>query len=175
MPRKVIDIENLSDDTDNESYKSDSEPERLTKTIKKIDKPKKVLSDKQKAVLEGARKKRMENIEAAKKNKKIEAAKILIENETNLKIKDKVKETVEEKPKKTKKKTIIIESESESSSEEEQIVIKKKKSNKPKRVVKEESEEESEEEVIRKPKQRQFKPQISTQTLNKLNIFDGFV
>ena len=71
MPRKVIDIENLSDDTDNESYKSDSEPERLTKPIKKADKPKKVLSDKQKAVLEGARKKRMENIEAAKKNKKI--------------------------------------------------------------------------------------------------------
>ena len=88
MPKKVIDIENLSDDTDNESYKSDSEPEKLTKSIKKADKPKKILSDKQKAVLESARKKRMENIEAAKKNKKIEAAKILIENETNLKIKD---------------------------------------------------------------------------------------
>jgi hypothetical protein len=123
MPRKVMDIETLSDSTEHES---ESEPERLTKPIK-TDKPKKVLSDKQKAVLESARKKRMENIEAAKKNKKIEAAKILIENETNLKIKDKVKETVEEKPKKTKKKTIIIESESESSSEEEQIVIKKKK------------------------------------------------
>ena len=174
MPRKVIDIENLSDDTDNESYKSDSEPERLTKTIKKIDKPKKVLSDKQKAVLEGARKKRMENIEAAKKNKKIEAAKILIENETNLKLKDKVKEVVEEKPKKAKKKTIIIESESESSSDEEEIVIKKKKSKKPKQILKDESEE-SEEEVIKKPKQRQLKAQISTQKLNKLNIFDGFV
>lgn len=171
MPRKVMDIETLSDSTEHES---ESEPERLTKPIK-TDKPKKVLSDKQKAVLESARKKRMENIEAAKKNKKIEAAKILIENETNLKIKDKVKETVEEKPKKTKKKTIIIESESESSSEEEQIVIKKKKSNKPKRVVKEESEEESEEEVIKKPKQRQLKPQISTQKLNKLNVFEGFV
>ena len=58
--KKIIDIENLSEDTDNESYKSESEPERLTKQIK-ADKPKKVLSDKQKAVLERARKKRMEN------------------------------------------------------------------------------------------------------------------
>ena len=66
MPRKVIDIETLSDSTEHES---ESEPERLTKPIK-TDKPKKVLSDKQKAVLESARKKRMENIEAAKKNKK---------------------------------------------------------------------------------------------------------
>ena len=176
MPKKIIDIENLSDDTDNESYKSESEPERLTKPIK-ADKPKKVLSDKQKAVLESARKKRMENIEAAKKNKKIEAAKILIENETNLKLKDKVKEEVvyQEKPKKAKKKTIIIESESESSSSEEEIVIKKKKAKKPKQIIRQESEEEEEEEVIRKPKQRQLKPQISTNKLNKLNIFEGFV
>ena len=171
MPKKVIDIENLSDSTENES---ESEPERLTKPIKKADKPKKVLSDKQKAVLEGARKKRMENIETAKKNKKLEAAKLLIENETNLKIKD--KEVVQEKPKRSKTKTIIIESESESSSSsEEQIVIKKKKGKKPKQIIKEESEEESEEEVIKKPKQRQLKPQISTQKLNKLNVFDGFV
>lgn len=176
MPRKVIEIENLSDSTDNESYKSESEPERLTKPIKKTDKPKKVLSEKQKAVLQSARNKRMENIENAKKNKKIEAAKILIENETSLKLKDKV-EPIVAQPKKAKKKTIIIESESESSPEEE-IIIKKKKSRKPKKVIQEisEEEDEDEEEVInKKPKQRQLKPQISTQKLTKLNVFEGFV
>ena len=80
MPKKIIDIEASSSDdsTDNESVKEESEPERLTKSIKKtvVDKPKKVLSDKQKAVLEGARKKRLENIATAKTNKKIEAAKL---------------------------------------------------------------------------------------------------
>ena len=118
MPKKIIEIEESSDDnnTDNESTKSESEPEKLTKPIKKTtttDKPKKVLSDKQKAVLEGARKKRLENIEVAKTNKKIEAAKLLIEQETNLtKLRQKDLEHREKKP---KKKTIIIQSESESS------------------------------------------------------------
>ena len=53
MVKKIIDIEASSDDnTDNDSNKSESEPEKLTKTIKKtiVDKPKKVLSEKQKAV-----------------------------------------------------------------------------------------------------------------------------
>ena len=40
MPKKVIDIENLSDSTENES---ESEPERLTKPIK-TDKPKKQMT-----------------------------------------------------------------------------------------------------------------------------------
>ena len=145
MPKKIIDIEASSDDnTDNDSYKEESEPEKLTKSIKKtvVDKPKKILSDKQKAVLEGARKKRLENIEVAKTNKKIEAAKLLIEQETNLtKLRQKDLEHREKKP---KKKTIIIQSESESS-EEEEIVIKKKRSKKPKQIVKEESDEEEEE------------------------------
>ena len=36
MPKKVIDIEASSDDnTDNDSYKEESEPEKLTKSIKK--------------------------------------------------------------------------------------------------------------------------------------------
>ncbi len=68
MPKKIIDIENLSE---SDEIDSESEPERLTKTIIKPDKPKKILSEKQKAVLEGARKKRMEKIEAAKKIKKL--------------------------------------------------------------------------------------------------------
>ena len=166
MPKKIIDIEASSSDdsTDNDSIKEESEPERLTKSIKKtvLDKPKKVLSDKQKAVLE--------NIATAKTNKKIEAAKLLIEQDTNLKLKE---QHDEEKPKKSKSKTktIIIQSESESSSDEE-IVIKKKRSKKPKQES--ESEEEVKEE--QKPtKQRQLKAQISTNKLNKHNIFDGFV
>ena len=171
MPKKIIDIEASSDDnTDNDSYKEESEPEKLTKSTKKtlVDKPKKVLSEKQKAVLEGARKKRLENIATAKTNKKIEAAKLLIEQDTNLKLK-------EHHEAKFKTKTIIIQSESESSSEEE-IVIKKKRSKKPKQVVKEESESEEEVKEEQKPtKQRQLKAQISTNKLNKHNIFDGFV
>ena len=128
MPKKIIDIEASSSDdsTDNDSIKEESEPEKLTKSIKKtvVDKPKKVLSDKQRAVLEGARKKRLENIATAKTNKKIEAAKLLIEQDTNLKLKE---QHEEEKLKKTKSKTktIIIQSESESSSEEE-IILKRK-------------------------------------------------
>ena len=172
MPKKIIDIEASSDDsTDNESIKEESEPERLTKSIKKtvVDKPKKVLSDKQKAVLEGARKKRLENIATAKTNKKIEAAKLLIEHDTNLKLKEE-----DEKPKKAKSKTktIIIQSETEESSSEEEIVIKKKRSKKPKQIVKEESEEEEE---VKPTKQRQLKAQISTNRQNKPNVFDGFV
>ena len=177
MPKKIIDIEASSDDnTDNDSYKEESEPEKLTKSIKKtvVDKPKKILSDIQKAVLEGARKKRLENIATAKTNKKIEAAKLLIEQDTNLKLKE---HHEEEKPKKAKSKTktIIIQSESESSSEEE-IVIKKKRSKKPKQVVKEESESEEEAKDEQKPTtQRQLKAQISKTKLNNHNVFDGFV
>ena len=102
MPKKIIDIEASSSDdsTDNDSIKEESEPERLTKSIKKtvVDKPKEVLSDKQKAVLEGARKKRLENIATAKTNKKIEAAKLLIEQETNLNLKDNMMKNNLKKP-----------------------------------------------------------------------------
>jgi hypothetical protein len=176
MPKKILNIEDSStdDNTDNE----ESEPEVLTNPIKKekvFDKPKKQLSDKQKAVLESARKKRTENIALAKQNLKIEAAKLLIEQDTNLKLKS-TPEPIEQK-KKSKKKTIIIESESESSSEEEQIIIKKKRSkSKPKpKYIKEESESEEEEEVKPKEiKQRHMKPQISEKKLNKHNLFDGF-
>ena len=45
MPKKIIDIEASSsdDNTDNDSIKEESEPEKLTKSIKKtaVDKPKK--------------------------------------------------------------------------------------------------------------------------------------
>ena len=181
MPKKILNIEDSSDDnTENE----ESEPEVLTKPIKKekvFEKPKKELSEKQKAVLENARKKRTENIALAKQNKKIEAAKLLIEEGTNLKLKSTPEPKPIEQKKKSKTKTIIIESESESSSEDEQIIIKKKRSNKSKpksKYIKEESESEEEEEVKPKKvepiKQRHMKPQINETKLTKHNLFDGF-
>jgi len=177
MPKKILNIEDSSDDdnTDNE----ESEPEVLTKPIKKekvYEKPKKVLSDKQRTVLENARKKRTENIALAKQNKKIEAAKILIEQGTNLKLKTTEEPKPIEQKKKKKTKTIIIESESESSSEEEEIIIKKKRSkSKPKnKYIKEESESEEEEEKSKEIKQRHMKPQINETKLNKHKLFDGF-
>ena len=105
MPKKIIDIEESSDD---EQTDEGSEPDVLTKPIRKTteiknekvyEKPKKVLSEKQQAVLQSARKKRTENIALAKQNAKIEAAKILIEQDTNLKLKS----TPEPKPIEQKK------------------------------------------------------------------------
>jgi hypothetical protein len=177
MPKKIIDIE---DSTDDEQSDEGSEPDILTKPIRKnpiikkekvYEKPKKVLSDKQKAVLEGARKKRTENIALSKQNKKIEAAKLLIEEGTNLKLKS-TPEPIAQK-KKSKTKTIIIESESESSSEEQIIIKKKHNKKKPKQIVQEESESE-EEPQPKAIKQRNLKPQINESKLNKHSIFDGF-
>ena len=75
MPKKIIDIE---ESTDDEQSDEGSEPDVLTKPVRKTtaikkekvfeEKPKKVLSEKQQAVLEGARKKRTENIALAKQN-----------------------------------------------------------------------------------------------------------
>ena len=182
MPKKVIDIEESSDEqTDDEGSEQETltKPVRKTTSIKKekvYEKPKKVLSEKQQAVLEGARRKRTENIAKAKQNAKIEAAKLLIEQDTNLKLKS----TEEPKPeykKKSKTKTIIIESESESSSEEQIIIKKKHNKKKPKQIVQEESEEEEEEAKPKKNepvKQRHLKPQINEEKLSKYKIFDGF-
>lgn len=167
MPKKIINLETSSNESESES---ESEPEQLTKSkVKEYIKPKKVLSEKQKAVLENARNKRMENIQTSKTNKKIEAAKTLIEHETNLK----VKETKEPIKKKSKKKTIIIESESDESSSEEEIIVKRRSKKKPIQKAKVESEEEEEEEEP-KPK-RALKAQISKDKLNKHKVFfDGF-
>jgi hypothetical protein len=177
MPKKIIDIE---ESTDDEQSDEGSEVDVLTKPVRKnpiikkekvYEKPKKVLSDKQKAVLEGARKKRTENIALSKQNKKIEAAKLLIEEGTNLKLKS-TPEPIAQK-KKSKTKTIIIESESESSSEEQIIIKKKHNKKKPKQIVQEESESE-EEPQPKAIKQRNLKPQINESKLNKHSIFDGF-
>ena len=178
MPKKIIDIE---ESTDDEQSDEGSEPDVLTKPVRKTtaikkekvfeEKPKKVLSEKQQAVLEGARKKRTENIALAKQNKKIEAAKLLIEEGTNLKLKS-TPEPIAQK-KKSKTKTIIIESESESSSEEQIIIKKKHNKKKPKQIVQEESESE-EEPQPKATKQSQLKPQINESKLNKHSIFDGF-
>ena len=179
MPKKIIDIE---ESTDDEQSDEGSELDVLTKPVRKNpiikkekvfdEKPKKVLSEKQQAVLEGARKKRTENIALAKQNKKIEAAKLLIEEGTNLKLKS-TPEPIAQK-KKSKTKTIIIESESESSSEEQIIIKKKHNKKKPKQIVQEESESEEEQPQPKAPKQRHLKPQINESKLNKHSIFDGF-
>ena len=144
----------------------------LIKKEKVYEKPKKVLSDKQRAVLQGARQKRTENIALSKQNKKIEAAKLLIEEGTNLKLKS-TPEPIQQK-KKSKTKTIIIESESESSSEEQIIIKKKHNKKKPKQIVQEESESEEEQPQPKATKQRHLKPQINESKLNKHSIFDGF-
>ena len=179
MPKKIIDIE---ESTDDEQSDEGSEIDVLTKPVRKstlikkekvYEKPKKVLSDKQRAVLEGARKKRTENIALSKQNKKIDAAKLLIEEGTNLKLKS-TPEPIQQK-KKSKTKTIIIESDSESSSEEQIIIKKKHNKKKPKQIVQEESDDDEEEEPKPKAiKQRHLKPQINESKLNKHSIFDGF-
>ena len=178
MPKKIIDIE---ESTDDEQSDEGSEVDVLTKPVRKstlikkekvYEKPKKVLSDKQRAVLEWARKKRTENIALSKQNKKIEAAKLLIEEGTNLKLKS-TPEPIQQK-KKSKTKTIIIESESESSSEEQIIIKKKHNKKKPKQIVQEESDDEEEEPKPKAIKQRHLKPQINESKLNKHSIFDGF-
>ena len=181
MPKKIIDIEESTDGENSENESEGTEIDVLTKPIRKTttvlkkEKPKKILSEKQKAVLEKARKTRSDNIAKAKQNKKIEAAKLLIEQETNLKLKSTEEAKPIEQKKKSKTKTIIIESDSESSSEEEIIIKKKHNKNKPKkRYVKEESESEEEEESKPKPKARHLKPQINESKLIKHNIFDGF-
>ena len=178
MPKKIIDIE---ESTDDEQSDEGSELDVLTKPVRKTtaikkekvyEKPKKVLSDKQRAVLESARKKRTENIALSKQNKKIEAAKLLIEEGTNLKLKS-TPEPIQQK-KKSKTKTIIIESESESSSEEQIIIKKKHNKKKPKQIVQEESDDEEEEPKPKAIKQRHLKPQINESKLSKHSIFDGF-
>ena len=99
------------------------------------------------------------NIAKAKQNEKIEAAKLLIEQDANLKLKS------------------TEEPESESSSEEQIIIKKKHNKKKPKQIVQEESEEEEEEVKPKKNepvKQRHLKPQINEEKLSKYKIFDGF-
>ena len=124
----------ISDDegsTDNESI-----IEEVPKEIKKVVKAKKVLSEKQLETLKKGRENRQLKIEEQKLNKKIEASKLLLEQEH----KNRKKET----PKK--------EAKAESESDEEVVIIEKQR--KPKKKVKKiiiqesESDEEEEQEII---------------------------
>ena len=129
-------------------YKSQlTKPKPEKVKIEEEDKPikkKKVLSEKQKAILKSAREKRTHNIEKQRLEKKLEASKLLLN----------IKDEKEEKQIKNKiNKMPIIEEESSESSEPEQIIIKKKKKKKPKKIIIEESESEEsqeEEEIIKK-------------------------
>ena len=139
----------------------ESSSDELVEELKpKIDKrTKKERSEKQLQHTENMRKKRFENIEKAKLNKKIEASKILLENDV--------------KP----KKKIIKEPESES--EEEVIIIEKKKKpkKKTKRIIIEESssdeEEEDEKEEEKRAPNRPFKSQQNKKSIIKINGVDN--
>lgn len=126
----------ISDDegsTDNESI-----IEEVPKEIKKVVKPKKVLSEKQLETLAKGRENRKLKIEESKLNKKIEASKLLLQEE-------------HKNRKKEVKKEVKVEAESESD-EEEVVIIEKKR--KPKKKVKKiiiqesESDEEEEQEIV---------------------------
>jgi hypothetical protein len=115
--------------SDNESTASESSvenSEQVKKEFIKIEKPKKVLSEKQKEALVRGREKRREKIDEKKLNKKIEASKFLLELD-------------HKKKKATKPK---IESEEEDDDEEEVVIIEKKRKpkKKVKRIIVEESE-----------------------------------
>ena len=126
----------ISDDegsTDNESI-----IEEVPKEIKKVVKPKKVLSEKQLETLAKGRENRKLKIEESKLNKKIEASKLLLQEE-------------HKNRKKEVKKEVKVEAESESD-EEEVVIIEKKR--KPKKKVKKiiiqesESDEDEEQEIV---------------------------
>lgn len=119
-----------------EKIKIEKEDKKIEIVEDKPIKKKKVLSEKQKAILQQARIKRSHNIEKKKLEKKLEASKLLLN----------IKDEKEEKPIKKINKMPIIEEESSESSEPEQIIIKKKKKKKPKKIIIEESESEEEEE-----------------------------
>jgi hypothetical protein len=113
---------------------------------------------------ENMRIKRQENIEKSKLNKKIEASKVLLENDLKV---------VPKKEKKVVKKVV------EESSDEEEVIIIEKKKKKPKQkriIIEESSSEEEEEEVEEKPKEdikyassRKFKSQQNKKSIIKIN------
>jgi len=111
------------------------------------------------------------NRETKKLNKKIEASKILLENDIdvipkkklnkNLELEDET-QTIKKKPNKK-----IIEEESES--EEDIIIVKKKK--KPKKIIIEESDTDSDNDSVKtiEPKKRNLKSQENKKTSIKIN------
>ena len=149
------------------------EIEKLAAAQKVVNKPEK--EDKRKTKprteaqlkhFENMRLKRQENIEKSKLNKKIEASKVLLENDLKV---------VPKKEKKTIKKVV-----EESSDEEEEVIIIEKKKRKPRQkriIIEESSSEEEEEEVVEeKPKDdikyassRKFKSQQNKKSIIKIN------
>jgi len=149
------------------------EIEKLAAAQKVVNKPEK--EDKRKTKprteaqlkhFENMRIKRQENIEKSKLNKKIEASKVLLENDLKV---------VPKKEKKSIKKVV-----EESSDEEEEVIIIEKKKRKPRQkriIIEESSSEEEEEEVVEeKPKDdikyassRKFKSQQNKKSIIKIN------
>jgi len=161
---------------DDESFSQGSESENEVPLVKekaskkeKINK-KKIRSEKQQESFKKAFETRMNNIEKRKLEKKVEASKVLLENEFKFKEKEEVP-----KIKKVIKKVI----EPESSSEEETIIVekrKKKKKPKTKRIIVEESSEsegetDKEDSIDEQPpiKEKQFKSQQNKKSVIKVN------
>jgi predicted DNA-binding protein (UPF0251 family) len=160
------------EDSSSESEQSDidiqEEIEKLAAAQKVVSKPQKEDKRKQPRTeaqlkhFENMRIKRQENIEKEKLNKKIEASKVLLENDLKV---------VPKKEKKVVKKVV-----EESSDEEEVIIIeKKKKKPKQKRIIIEESSSEEEEEPEKqqeemiKRESRKFKSQQNKKSIIKIN------
>jgi hypothetical protein len=144
----------LSDSEESKSEKSEELPiEKLTKKGK----PKKPRSEKQWEAFKITQEKRRANIEKRNKEKKLELAKALFE------------EQIKEKPSNKKQKEIKETPKVESSEEEVIIVEKRKKPRKPKRIIVEESTSESEEEEEKQElpeiKEKQFKSQRNKKSL----------
>jgi len=106
------------------------------------------------------------NREKNKLNKKIEASKILLENNIDITTKKKPKQVEEEEEKPIKKKPIkkIVE---ESDDEEDVIIVKKKK--KPKTIIIEESESENDSVETIPEKKRALKSQENKKSSIKMN------
>lgn len=167
MPKKVILQKN-------KDYSSD-DSETLTKPkVKKSEelKPKKKMTENQLNNLKKGHEVLQKNREAKKLNKKIEASKILLENNIDITTKKKVNKNVDsedEKPTIKKKPTKKIIEESES--EEDVIIVKKKK--KPRQIIIEESDTDSDTDSIKtqpiEPKRRPLKSQENKKTSIKIN------
>lgn len=176
MTKKII-IEN-NDDVSNEEYSSDSDT--LTKPkqkkhlpkkdddIKPTPKPKKKMTENQLNNLKKGQEIMQKNREMKKLNKKIEASKILLEN--NIEVAPKKKpvkpieiESEDEKPIKKKPVKKIIE---ESDDEEDVIIVKKKK--KPKTIIIEESESDNDSVDTVPEKKRPLKSQENKKSSIKM-------
>jgi hypothetical protein len=143
----------MQDKEDGKLTKNEDSDDSSIEEVKTIAKEKKPRSEKQIEAFKKTQENRKKNIELKKDAKKLDAAKLLMQEKP-----------IEKKPKKVVKKEIV---DSDSSSEEEVIIIERKKKPKKKitkRIIVEESSSEEEEEV--KPIEKTFKSQQNKRSIN---------